>query len=38
MAQHAGADITQVEGSHLVMVSQPRRVADVILAALRAVG
>jgi pimeloyl-ACP methyl ester carboxylesterase len=33
MAERAGATITEVEGSHVVMVSQPDAVADVILAA-----
>jgi hypothetical protein len=34
MAQRAGAKI--VEGSHLIMVSQPQAVTDVILEAARA--
>jgi pimeloyl-ACP methyl ester carboxylesterase len=38
MAQRAGATITEVEGSHVVMISKPREVTDVILAALRAVS
>lgn len=33
LARNAGADLTELEGSHLIMVSQPRAVADVILAA-----
>jgi pimeloyl-ACP methyl ester carboxylesterase len=33
-AQRAGATITEVEGSHVIMISQPQVVADVILAAL----
>ena len=37
MAERAGADITQVEGSHVIMISQPDTVTDVILKALRAV-
>jgi hypothetical protein len=37
MAERAGATITEVEGSHVVMVSQPDAVADVILAAAAAV-
>jgi pimeloyl-ACP methyl ester carboxylesterase len=39
MAERAGATITEVDGaSHVVMVSQPEVVADVILQALAAVG
>jgi hypothetical protein len=37
-AQRAGADITEVEGSHVIMISQPRAVTDVILTAARAVA
>jgi len=37
MAQRAGATITEVEGSHVIMVSQPEAVADVILDAVAAV-
>ena len=33
MAQRAGADITEVEGSHVIMISQPQAVTDVILKA-----
>ena len=33
MAERAGATITEVEASHVVMVSQPKAVADVILTA-----
>ena len=33
MAERAGATITEVEGSHVIMVSQPEAVADVILTA-----
>jgi len=33
MAQRAGATITEVVGSHVIMVSQPQAVADVILTA-----
>jgi pimeloyl-ACP methyl ester carboxylesterase len=36
MAERAGAKITEVEGSHVIMVSQPQAVADVILAAVAA--
>jgi hypothetical protein len=35
MAQRAGATITEVVGSHVIMISQPQAVTDVIL---RAVG
>jgi pimeloyl-ACP methyl ester carboxylesterase len=38
MAQRAGAKITEVEGSHVIMISQPQAVADVILSAIAAVG
>jgi hypothetical protein len=34
MAQRAGARITEVEGSHVIMISQPDAVTDVILNAL----
>jgi pimeloyl-ACP methyl ester carboxylesterase len=34
MAERAGATITEAEGSHVIMVSQPQVVADVILTAL----
>jgi pimeloyl-ACP methyl ester carboxylesterase len=37
MAQRAGATITEVEGSHVIMVSQPQAVTDVILQAVSAV-
>lgn len=37
MAQRAGAKITDVEGSHMIMISQPQLVTDVILEALAAV-
>ena len=38
MAERAGATITEVEGSHVIMMSQPQAVADVILAAVAKVG
>jgi pimeloyl-ACP methyl ester carboxylesterase len=38
MAKRAGADITEVDGSHVVMISQPDRVTDVIMTALNAVS
>jgi pimeloyl-ACP methyl ester carboxylesterase len=37
MAERAGATITEVEGSHVIMISQPEAVADVILTAAAAV-
>jgi pimeloyl-ACP methyl ester carboxylesterase len=38
MAKRANADILELEGSHVIMISQPRAVADVILKALKAVS
>ncbi|MGN7797836.1 hypothetical protein [Leifsonia sp. 22587] len=38
MAKQAGAQLTTLEGSHLIMVSQPRAVADVILGAIQSVS
>jgi hypothetical protein len=38
MAERAGADIVEVEGSHVIMISQPEVVTDVILRAVRAVS
>jgi pimeloyl-ACP methyl ester carboxylesterase len=38
MAERAGARITEVEGSHVIMISQPQAVTDVILRAVAAVG
>ncbi len=35
MAKRAGATITELDGSHLIMVSQPDAVTDVILKAIR---
>src|SRR5918997_2622865 len=37
MAERAGATITEAEGSHVIMISQPEVVTDVILTALAAV-
>src|SRR6476659_5908607 len=37
-AERAGATITEVEGSHVIMISQPEVVADVILDAVAAVA
>ncbi len=36
MARRAGAKITEVEGSHVIMISQPQVVTDVILSAVAA--
>ena len=38
MAQRAGARITEIEGSHVIMISQPDAVTEVILTALRSVS
>ena len=38
MAERAGATITEVEGSHVIMISQPQAVTDVILQAIDAVS
>jgi pimeloyl-ACP methyl ester carboxylesterase len=38
MAQRAGAKITEVAGSHVIMISQPKVVTDVILTALATVS
>jgi hypothetical protein len=35
LAERAGATITEIEGSHVIMVSQPQVVAEVILTALK---
>jgi pimeloyl-ACP methyl ester carboxylesterase len=37
MAERAGATITELEGSHVIMVSQPQAVTDVILEAVGSV-
>jgi pimeloyl-ACP methyl ester carboxylesterase len=37
MAERAGATITEVEGSHVIMVSQPQAVTEIILQAVAAV-
>ncbi|GAA1655222.1 hypothetical protein GCM10009790_40130 [Georgenia ruanii] len=36
MAQRAGADITEIDGSHVIMISHPQEVADVVLKAVHA--
>jgi pimeloyl-ACP methyl ester carboxylesterase len=38
MAQRAKAEITEVKGSHVIMISQPQAVTDTIMKALEAVG
>jgi pimeloyl-ACP methyl ester carboxylesterase len=38
MAERAGADITEVEGSHVIMISQPQAVTEVIDAAIAQVS
>jgi pimeloyl-ACP methyl ester carboxylesterase len=38
MAERAGATITELDGSHVIMISQPQAVTDVILAAVKAVS
>jgi pimeloyl-ACP methyl ester carboxylesterase len=38
MAQRAGAQVTELTGSHAIMISQPQAVADVILSAVAAVA
>jgi pimeloyl-ACP methyl ester carboxylesterase len=38
MSQRAGADIVEVEGSHVIMVSQPQAVTNLILKAVHALS
>ena len=38
MAERAGAEITEIEGSHVIMVSQPQAVTDVIMTAVASVA
>jgi pimeloyl-ACP methyl ester carboxylesterase len=38
MAQRAGAQVTELKGSHAIMISQPQAVTDVILSAVAAVA
>lgn len=38
MAERAGAKVTELRGSHAIMISQPQAVTDVILEAARFVG
>jgi hypothetical protein len=37
-AQRAGATVTEVDGSHVILISQPQAVADVILATVTALA
>jgi hypothetical protein len=38
MAQRIGADITEVAGSHVIMISQPQAVTNVILQAAQSIA
>jgi hypothetical protein len=38
MAERAGAKISELEGSHVITISQPQAVTDVILEAVAMVG
>ena len=38
MAERAGAEITEADGSHVIMMSQPQIVTNVILAAIAKVS
>jgi pimeloyl-ACP methyl ester carboxylesterase len=38
LAERAGADITKIDGSHVIMISQPDAVTEVILKALKSVS
>jgi len=38
MAERAGAKITELDGSHVIMISQPQAVTEVILEAMKAVS
>jgi pimeloyl-ACP methyl ester carboxylesterase len=38
MAERAGATITELEGSHVIMISQPQAVTDVIMTAISTVS
>ena len=38
MAERAGATITELDGSHVIMISQPEAVTNVIMDAVRAVS
>jgi hypothetical protein len=34
MAERAGAEVTEIDGSHVIMISQPDAVTEVIQAAI----
>jgi hypothetical protein len=38
MAERAGADIVEIEGSHVIMISDPQAVTDVIMKAVGVVS
>jgi hypothetical protein len=38
MARRAGATITEIDGSHFIMISRPEAVTDVIVEALTALS
>ena len=38
MAEHAGAQVTEIDASHVSMVSHPDAIVEVIGQALRSVG
>ena len=38
MAQRAGADSVEVEGSHVIMISQPQAVTNLVLKAVHALS
>ncbi len=38
IAQRAGTTITGVEGSHVIMISQPQGVTDVVMQAMEAIA
>jgi pimeloyl-ACP methyl ester carboxylesterase len=38
MAERAGATITEIEASHVIMISQPQAVTDVIMSAITTVS
>ncbi|MBV9355658.1 MAG: alpha/beta hydrolase, partial [Chloroflexi bacterium] len=38
LAERAQATITEIDGSHVIMISQPQAVTDVILSAVASVG
>lgn len=38
LAQRAGAKITELKGSHVILISKPKQVADVIIVAAQTAG